>query len=149
MLLLLFQAAGRTFGIDTSKILEVTPVPELRNAPGAPAYIAGLMNFRGRTIPVLDLTRLIEGRASRNVLSTRLVLARYEPGGEGAILGLVAERAVETVSCSDADFAATGIETQDMAYLGKAAILGGRIVQRVTLEETLGEEARALLFSSS
>ena len=149
MLLLLFQAAGRTFGLDASHILEVTPVPEFRPAPHAPAYIAGLLNYRGRTIPVLDLTHLLEGRASRPAFSTRLLLARYAPGGEGAVLGLVAERAVETVSCGDADFNATGIELPATPYLGKAVVLNGRIIQQLTLEEALGEEARTLLFPAS
>jgi chemotaxis-related protein WspB len=149
MLLLLFQAAGRTFGLDSSVILEVTPVPELRPAPRAPAYIAGLLNYRGRTIPVLDLTQVIEGRASRTAFSTRLLLARYEPGGADAVLGLIAERAVETLSCNEADFTATGIEAPDTSFLGKAAILEGRMVQQLNLEEALGEEARALLFSAS
>jgi chemotaxis-related protein WspB len=149
MLLLLFQAANRTFGLDASCILEVTPVPEFRAAPQAPAYIAGLMNYRGRTIPVLDLTRLIEGRASRPAFSTRLLLARYEPGGPGAVLGLVAERAVETLSCSESDFAPAGISVPDTPYLGEAAILNGRMVQRLSLDEALGEQARALLFSAA
>jgi chemotaxis-related protein WspB len=147
MLLLLFQAADRTFGLDASYILEVTPVPEFRPAPQAPAYIAGLINYRGRTIPVLDLTHLMEGRSSRPAFSTRLLLTRYEPGGPGAVLGLVAERAVETLSCSDSDFVEAGISIPDTPYLGRAAILNGRIVQQLSLEEALGEQARALLFS--
>jgi len=146
MLLLLFQAAGQTYGLDTSGILEVAPVPDLRPAPHAPPYVAGLMNYRGHTIPVIDLTHRIAGHASRPALSTRLLLARYEAGGERAILGLIAERAVETVTCRESDFDETGLNIPDTPYLGKAAVLNGTIVQLVTVAEALGEEARALLF---
>jgi chemotaxis-related protein WspB len=145
MLLLLFQAADQTYGLDASCILEVSPVPELRQAPHAPPYVAGLLNYRGRTIPAIDLTYRIAGRASRPALSTRLLLARYDSGEERSVLGLIAERAVETVTCHESDFDTTGIDIPDTPYLGKAAILNGKIVQLVTVGDALGAEARALL----
>jgi chemotaxis-related protein WspB len=147
MLLLLFQVDDRAFGLDASSIVQVAPVPELKAVPHAPPYVAGLLNYRGRTIPAIDLTQLIGGRPSRPVLSTRLVLAHYRPGGDDCIVGLIAERAVETVNCAESDFTAPGIQVPDAPYLGRTAILNGRIVQQTSVEEAVGEEARALLLA--
>jgi len=149
MLLLLFQVDDRVFGLDASDIVQVAPVPELQPVPHAPPYVAGLLNYRGRTIPAIDLTQLIGGRPSRPVLSTRLVLARYRPAGEGGVVGLIAERAVETVTCSESDFTTSGLQVPDAPYLGRTVILNGRIVQQTTVEEAVGEEARALLLAPS
>ena len=147
MLLLLFQVDDRAFGLDASGIVQVAPLPELQTVPHAPPYVAGLLNYRGRTIPVIDLTPLIGGRPSRPVLSTRLVLAHYPPGGEDCVVGLIAERAVETITCNQSDFTASGIQVPDAPYLGRTAIMNGRIIQETTVEEAVGEEVRALLLS--
>ena len=76
MLLLLFQAEGETYGLDTRQILEVAPYPECTALPHAPVYVAGLATWRGRTVPVIDLSALIAGKAAQPLLSTRLLVVQ-------------------------------------------------------------------------
>ena len=58
--LLLFSLAGERYGIETAYVLEVIPLRELTPVPCTPPFILGVVNHRGRILPVLDLRRLFE-----------------------------------------------------------------------------------------
>src|SRR4051812_28019239 len=64
MLLLVFQAGGQRFGLDTSEVIEVVPVLACRKLPHAPSYIAGLANYRGTAAPVIDVSALLTGEGA-------------------------------------------------------------------------------------
>lgn len=53
---LLFSLGGALYGVDAGIVYEVVWLPEITNVPDAPQYIAGVFNFGGRIIPVLDLS---------------------------------------------------------------------------------------------
>ncbi|GFK93104.1 hypothetical protein NNJEOMEG_00933 [Fundidesulfovibrio magnetotacticus] len=95
MLCVTLRAAGARFAIPARDILEVAPLVELAPLPGAPPYVAGLMNLRGRSIPVADLTVLLAGRPSRRFASTRILCAATP---EGLAVGLMAERVLKTLA---------------------------------------------------
>jgi purine-binding chemotaxis protein CheW len=58
--LLVFSLAGERYGLETAHVLEVVPVRELRPVPCTPPFLLGVVNHRGRILPVLDLRRLFE-----------------------------------------------------------------------------------------
>lgn len=57
---LVFSLAGERYGIETAHILEVIPLRELTPVPCTPPVVLGVVNHRGRILPVLDLRRLFE-----------------------------------------------------------------------------------------
>ena len=58
--LLVFSLAGERYGVEAGHILEVVPLPELTPVPCTPPFVLGVINHRGRILPVLDLRRLLE-----------------------------------------------------------------------------------------
>ncbi|MBI4560530.1 MAG: chemotaxis protein CheW [Candidatus Rokubacteria bacterium] len=58
--LLVLSLAGERYGIETAYVLEVLPLRELTPVPCTPAFVLGVVNHRGRILPVLDLRRLFE-----------------------------------------------------------------------------------------
>lgn len=98
MLLLLFKTGDRQFAMVTSKIREIVPLVKLTALPCAPDFTAGLMNYRGNSIPVIDLCLLTAGKSSTPKLSTRIIIVDYDLGeGRSGMLGLIAEHVVETI----------------------------------------------------
>ena len=147
MLLLIFQAGGQTYGLDTRNIIEVAPYPVCVPLPHAPAYVAGLATWRGRTVPVIDLPALIAGTPARPLLSTRLLVVEYAtPDGRSHPLGLVAEKAVETIAFEEARREPQKVKIPDAPYLDGTAEHAGRLIQRLTLDELLPASVRDLLF---
>ena len=58
MLFLLFQLGSDRYAIDALRVVEVLPCVQVKQIPHAPAGIAGVINYRGAPVPVLDLCLL-------------------------------------------------------------------------------------------
>ncbi len=58
--LLVFSLAGERYGIAAASIVEVIPLGELVTMPGTPRVVLGIVNHRGRILPVLDLRRVFD-----------------------------------------------------------------------------------------
>jgi chemotaxis-related protein WspB len=147
MLLLQFQAGKERYGMDVSRVIEVIPMVVFRSLPHTDPAVAGLFNYRGTMVPVIDLTVLLDGAASRPLFSTRVILVDYpDPEGKRHILGLLAERVTETVFCTEENFLPTGIAVAGAPYLGDLLVHAGEMVQRVAIEQLLPSSLKESLF---
>lgn len=74
--LLVFSLAKERYGVDPSHILDVAPVQRLTPIPGTPAFVLGVMNYRGQLRPVLDLRRVLDpggpGSAGKSVVAVEV-----------------------------------------------------------------------------
>jgi len=111
MLTLLLQIGEMRFALDAREVIEVLPLVEVKPAPGLPEGVAGMMNYRGEPVPVIDLSRMGCGQPAPRLFSTRILLVRSPgPAGERpertpSCIGVLAERATETRRFSEAAFA--------------------------------------------
>jgi len=141
MLYLLFQLGGERYVLEANQVVEVLPLVEARPIPRAPAGVAGVFNYRGAPVPLIDLSELALGRPSQQWLSTRIVLVRSTE----FLVGLITERATETLRCDPADFVASPINAAGAPYLGAVASDDQGLLQRLELDRLLTHELRALL----
>ncbi len=147
MLLLTFQAGGQTYGIDARNVIQVAPYPVCTPLPHAPAYIAGLATWRGQTLPVIDLSVLLDGAPARPLLSTRLLIIDYSRAESGSRpLGLLVEKAVETIKQDETRCEPQKVTIPEAPYLNGTAEHDGRLIQRLEVEELLPPSVRQLLF---
>ena len=79
MLLLTFRAAENLYAIDVARVVEVVPRINLRRLPHAPGFLAGLFDYRGTVVPVVDLGVLLGSESCRDRLSTRIILVNSRP----------------------------------------------------------------------
>jgi len=142
MLLLVFQSGNQRFGIDTAEVIEVAPPLCCRKLPHAPVYVAGLANYRGETVPVIDVSALLGGAPAPLLMSTRLVLVRYN----GRVLGLLAERAVETATCRESDLQPMPVRIEGAPYLGPVLVDRAGTIQKITVAGLLPPAVREMLF---
>jgi chemotaxis-related protein WspB len=89
----LIRTGDRAFAIDSRSVLEIVPVVELKRSDGSNPYLAGTMQYRGQSIPVIDLCLLLSARAHQKKFSTRIVIVRLE----SQTLGLIAESITDLV----------------------------------------------------
>ncbi len=59
MLLLTFRVSNDLYAVAAERVVEVVPRIELRSIPHAPEALAGLFNYRGKAVPVIDLGVLL------------------------------------------------------------------------------------------
>ena len=149
MLFLLFQLAADRYALPARDVLEVLPMVTLKALPGAPVGIAGLMDYRGTPVPVVDVSALALGRPAAARVSTRLLMVRYTaPGGEEKPLGLLAEHATEMMNRAPSDFQPAGVGSKETRYLGPVASDPRGLIQRVEIAELLNDQLRAVLFTA-
>src|SRR4051812_48300191 len=55
MLVLTFRVAEAPFAVAVARVVEVVPRVALRAMPHSPDYLAGLLHYRGKAVPVVDL----------------------------------------------------------------------------------------------
>jgi chemotaxis-related protein WspB len=150
MLFLRFAIATDHYVIDATHVVEVLPWLALKRLPAAPAWVAGAFSYRGESVPVIDLTWLATGAGAPARRSTRLVLVHYPaPGPDARRLGVLVERATDTLRADAAAFQASGVELPHGRYLGPVLDTEDGLVQWVRVEQLLSDEARAMLFDAA
>ena len=147
MLFLLFGLARDRYVLDVSQVAEVLPLVDIRQMPQAPTAVAGILNYRGTPVPVIDVSQLTLGRPAERRLSTRIVLVHY-PGADGRprLLGLIAERATQTVRREEKDFVASGVTSDGASYLGPVVADARGLLQWLDVRTLLPPAVRDVLF---
>jgi len=131
-----FRIGRETFGLPISLVHEIMRPPEITNVPHAPEYVEGVMNLRGRIVPVIDLRRRFGGAAIANSRKNRVLVVEVE----SRAVGLIVDSASEVLKISDAQIepppnvltdAATSYVTGVAKHQGRLIILVdlGRILQ--------------------
>lgn len=99
---LTFVLADEAYGIDIAEVQEIVAALPITRVPGAAPYVRGVVNLRGRVIPIVDLrTRLDLGCVEIDSRSCIIVVRT-----DAARLGLLVDRVSEV-----ADIAPGDIET--------------------------------------
>jgi purine-binding chemotaxis protein CheW len=100
---LIFKAGGDKFAVGIAPIKEIIEYRELTSVPMMPAYLRGVLNLRGRVVPVIDLLVRF-GRASTEVSRrTCIVILEVEHNDEQLYLGIVVDTVMAVVDIADAD----------------------------------------------
>lgn len=137
MLMLLFHVDDERFACDCEQIMEVIPRVSLRSLSHTSAGIAGVLNYAGKPVPVLDFTKLCVGRESTDHLSTRIILFSRDAGEgkERQTLGMMAERVTNTIERKPSDFSDSGVKYRDASYLGGVFHDESGIIHQVLVDE--------------
>jgi chemotaxis-related protein WspB len=135
------------YAIESDRVVEVVPVVEVRELPKCPAWVCGLMNYRGTLVPLVDMAMLIADRPAVRCRATRIVVIRLDDM-DGEMLGLLVENLESVEHCAfESTQAHPGLKVPDAPYLGAVALAADGAIQLVDVESLLDAEHRALLFS--
>lgn len=103
MQILSFVLDGDCFGVEISGIQEVLEYTSVTPVPRTPEFMLGVINLRGKVIPVVDLRRHFGMTVHEASVDTCIVIINVEIDGENTPLGVLADRVKEVVEISAAD----------------------------------------------
>lgn len=136
MLTLLFQIGPDRYALDSENIIEVFPKIKLKQLPRTEDYVAGLINYGGIPVPVIDLPQLVTKRASSSAMHTRIILLQYTLADIGThLLGVIAEKVTETKEMEKTSFKDSGIKVKDLPFLGGIYTEGETAIQLFKTDE--------------
>ncbi len=139
---LAFRLGEEGYGIAVRKVREILRMVEITPVPQMPAHVRGVINLRGKIVPVLDL-RLRFGlpAVDDGGRTCILVMEALLPGGEIRLLGAVVDWVEEVVAIRGAEVEETpafGSIPRSDCILGIAKTKGGvRIL--LDIDRTVGD----------
>lgn len=149
MLLILFQIGGHHYGLKTDNVVEIIPAIPLRPLPGTTKYLAGIFDYRGEIVPVIDISNLTIKQPAKIRLSTRIILFKFDFEGEQShIVGLMAENMTDTLEVDPSQIQDTGISASDAPHLGPIIEYEDKFIQCVDIDKLISTEIQKKLFST-
>jgi purine-binding chemotaxis protein CheW len=91
------------FAVPVEAVLEILDMQPVFRVPETPPYMLGLIDLRGRSVPVLDLRAKLGLPSVPPTETTRILVLEVEVGGRPLFLGLVADRVIEVLAFSAGD----------------------------------------------
>ncbi len=134
------QLGEERHGLEIGKVYEIIRYQAITSVPGAPPAVEGIINLRGRIIPVVDLRTRFGMPRAEPTKASRIVVA--DTGGTRTGLIVDAVNEVLTVP-ADAIEPAEAVVGRDSADIRGIARLDGRLVILLALEGLLGTESVA------
>lgn len=148
---LTFKLGKEEFGIHVLRVREIMGVQDITAVPGTPAHLKGVINLRGKIIPVVDLRLKFAFPEAAYTQTTCIIVVQVTQEGEAAMIGVIVDGVSEVLTLNDSDIedAPDFGEEVDMPFvLGIAKVKGAvkillRIEDVLTLKELRGIEGFA------
>lgn len=86
-----FRLAGESYGIEIFRVNEIIRLREITPVPRTSQHVRGLVNLRGKTIPVIDLRSRFSLPASEETDSSRIIVVDSDSGQIGVVVDAVTE----------------------------------------------------------
>jgi len=105
---LTFTLHCESYGIDVLRVREIIRQANITSMPQMPAHIRGVINLRGKIIPVMDLRMRFEFAIAADNQQSCIVVAQVKlPDGKIAPMGLVVDGVEEVLNIAEADIEET------------------------------------------
>lgn len=125
---LTFSLHQESYGIDVLKVREIIRLTSITAVPQMPEYIRGVINLRGKIIPVMDLRLRFAFTDIQDTEQTCIIVAQVKlPDGKVTQMGLVVDGVEEVLNIAGADTEETpdfGSQIATDYILGMAKVKG-------------------------
>jgi len=122
--LLTFSLGSEGYGVSILKVKEIIGMMEITPVPRTPEFIKGVINLRGKIIPVMDLRTKFGMESQEYNERTCIIVAEVLINGAQKLLGVVVDMVSEVVTISDSQIEpppeyGTAIEHNSILGIGK------------------------------
>jgi len=136
---LTFGLGDEVYGLEILKVQEIIGLMRVTRVPGLPDVIRGVVNLRGKVIPVVDLRRQFAMDSKEDTERTCIVVVRVRRESQAVTVGLIVDDVREVLAISEAQLEAVpnfggGLET---SYLLGMAKISPRVVLLLDVDRIL------------
>lgn len=136
---LTFKLANETYGIQILKVQEIIGLMSITNVPRTPDFVRGVINLRGKVIPVIELRKKFGMESIEDTDHTCIIVVQVN-GPTGLItMGVLVDEVSEVIDISDeqlepAPSFGTNIDTAFILAMGK---IGETVVILLDIDKVL------------
>ena len=138
-LYLTFALADEMYGLQILAVQEIIQLVPITTVPRTPEFVRGVINLRGKVIPVIDLRRKFAMGAADDTAETCIVVVEVTANSQTITMGVVVDRVAEVV-----DVAADQIEPPptfgaavDTAFLLGMGKVGEKVIMLLDIQRVL------------
>jgi purine-binding chemotaxis protein CheW len=143
--LVVFQLAAEFYGVEIARVHEIIRLQTVTRVPRAPAFVEGVINLRGKVIPVVDLRRRFGLPTADHTRASRIVVVEIGDQVVGVVVDGVSE--VLRVSGATVEPPSPVVAGIDSEYIHGIAKLSDRLVILLDLDRVLAQTERRALES--
>ena len=144
---LIFQLGNEEFGTSVLKVREIMKIQEITAVPQTSPFVKGVINLRGRVIPVIDL-RMKFGLPQQDYTERTCIVVVRTASTDGELpMGIVVDAVVEVLTLTTADIEDTPDfgDGADTPYLLGMAKIKGKVKILLDMDQVLsGQELQGL-----
>jgi len=125
---LTFVLDNEDYGISINKVREIIGMMTITTVPRCPDFIRGVINLRGKVIPIVDLRSRFEMTAAETTDKTCIIVVEVNKDNSQIIMGLVVDSVSEVLAIKGEDIEGTpsfGTQLDTRYILGMAKLDGG------------------------
>jgi len=139
---LTFSLAGEEYGIGILKVKEIIGLMPITTVPRTPGYVKGVINLRGKVIPVVDLRIKFGMEEMKYMERTCIIVAEIANKSSGMQIGIVVDSVSEVLNIRNADIEDTPAfgEKLDTSYILGMAKMNGGVKILLDINKVLGDE---------
>jgi purine-binding chemotaxis protein CheW len=121
-----FRIGNETFGVRIGSVREIVRVPEITAVPSAPETVEGVINLRGKIIPVMDLRKRFGQSDIQPDKKNRILVVELE----NKLIGLIVNAASEVLRIAPSEIEAPGnlFAEGESGYVTGVGKLKGRLI---------------------
>ncbi|NCO66341.1 MAG: chemotaxis protein CheW [Candidatus Aquicultor secundus] len=134
--LVVFEVGNEAFGIDISSVQEIIRFQQITDVPRAPMHVKGVINLRGKVIPIIDLRDKFGLAQTEETKSSRIVVVDVLGSTVGMIVDAVSE--VLRIGTDQIESPSSIIESYEK-YLRGIGRLDERLILLLDLERLIPE----------
>ena len=135
--LVVFDLSTEAYGVDIGAVREIIRLQDITRVPRTPEFVEGVINLRGKVIPVVDLRKRFGLPAEDESKENRIVVVDIGAQDIGVVVDAVTE--VLRIATESVEPPASVITTADSEYLLGIAKLDSRLIILLDLEQVLTE----------
>lgn len=141
--LVVFTLASEVYGVDIGAVREIIRMQSITFVPDSPVFVEGVINLRGRVIPVLDLRARFSLAVSDTTAETRIVVVHVDEED----IGMIVDSVTEVLSVPlDSIEPPSGLVTTDQSYyMDGIANLDDRLLILLDLDKVLSASEQNML----
>ncbi len=141
-----FKLADEEYGLEILKVREIIGMMDITRVPCTSGFIRGVINLRGKVIPVIDLRLKFDMPACEATDQTVIIVVQYAAGTTQMTTGIMVDQVLEVLSINAGQiepapaFASGGTSTEFILGVGKA---DKRVIFLLDIGRVLGGDAAA------
>jgi purine-binding chemotaxis protein CheW len=98
---LTFRLGAEEYGVEIQKVREIIGLMEITWVPRTPEYIRGVINLRGKVVPVMDLRQRFDMETVKDTEQTCIVVVEITTTGKAVMTGVVVDCVSEVLDITE------------------------------------------------